>query len=128
MARRSCTKYCASDLNKEIDIIKRTIEVDAISYDVDLTTDLANIPAGIKTLSGVSKFDGTNTEVRSSHRFVIRFIDGIEEDNSVFYDNRIFVINQTINLDEDNKWLEIYTTERGVAVAVNGVTKKVNFT
>lgn len=126
MAKRRC-KYCSAILTRSIDIVKRDLKVADVSYDVDLEVELANVPASIKTLSRISKFNGTNTESNSSHLFVIRFVDGIEEVNTIFYNKKIFVIDGIINFDEEDKWLEIYTTERGIATAVNGVTNKVNF-
>ncbi len=127
MPRRTCKKYCSGDLIYEIDIIQRTIEPANISYDLDLEAEFEGVPAFIKTLGQKSKFDGSNTEITASHLFVIRFIDEIEEDNSIFYNDKIFKILGTINLNEENRWLEIFTVERGVATAVDGKIKKINW-
>jgi head-tail adaptor len=81
-------------------------------------TSLKFVWAGLNTVSGTARFDGVNVEDRPTHIFTARYDDEImaleEGNNFIRFKSRLFrILDAKIN-DEDDIFIDIVTTERGI--------------
>lgn len=112
-------EICASDLNKKIAIQSRTLGAPSPgSTQPNYTfTDIANPWAGIETPRGASKFLGVNINDATTHIFIVRYrallADLEVANNFILFKNRRFRILNVTNMNEDDIFLAIETTERG---------------
>ena len=114
---RKNTRYCVGDFRKQIEIKVRDITV-PVGSSVDhgeLFTDFLTVRAIVETLSGVEIFDGTNTMVGvATHQFIINFRPGVTFENMVVFKGKNYRILDVTNIDEEDRFLKIRATERGV--------------
>lgn len=108
-------RYCLADLDKLITIQARAIQPpqqDSPDY-TEAVQDQITVYASIKTVSGESIFDGTNTEVDVTHHFVIQYLGGLTFENWVEYADIKYRILEVENIDERNEFYIIRATKRG---------------
>lgn len=112
-------EICAADLNKKIAIQRRTLAPPSpgSTQPVLTFTDIASPWAAIETPTGASKFLGVNINDETTHIFIVRYrslLANLEVANNfiLFNDRRFRILNVT-NMNEDNIFLAIETTERG---------------
>jgi len=74
----------------------------------------ATVKAITKTVSGVSLFDDTNTEVDITHRISIEYIAGLTSEKWVKLNGRRLRVVNVENCCEENKTMILRCTERGV--------------
>lgn len=74
----------------------------------------AEIRAFIKPVSGNERLQAMRLEANITHRIYIRYRSDLRTDDRVNYQGRLMQIRALINIEERNKWLEIYAQE-GVA-------------
>lgn len=67
--------------------------------------------ASIRPLNGREYFDQAKAESEVSHQIVIRYESGITTKMRVNYNNRIFDIQSTLNIDERNHQLKLMCLE-----------------
>lgn len=73
--------------------------------------DYATIRANIKPVSGSERLHSMRLQANISHRIFIRYRDDLRTDDRIVYKNRPMQIRAIINLEEMNRWIEIYAEE-----------------
>lgn len=114
---RKNTRYCVGDMRKQIKLQIRSITV-PVGSSVDhgeLFTDFLEVRAIVETVNGTEIFDATNTLVGVvTHQFIIDFRPGVTFENMVVFKGKNYRILDVTNIDEEDKFLKIRATERGV--------------
>ena len=113
---RKNTRYCVGDMRKTIKVQVRsiTVPIDSSVDHGELLTDFLTVRAIVETVSGVEIFDATNVMVGVvTHQFVIDFRVGVTFENMVIFKGRNFRILDVTNIDEEDRFLILRTTERG---------------
>jgi len=110
-------KICRSAFNKTVVIQDRAIQnpgQNSVDYSMKLT-DTLTVRAMVETVSGVTQFDGTNTERDITHRITVDY-----KANAVISAENYARIGQTEldivtveNVNEDNKYLRLRCALRG---------------
>ncbi len=114
------TKLCSGDLRDEIEILLRALGTPGPNDTVPpLTLTLVKLVfCGTVTVSGTARFDGVNIEDRPTHIFTARYdvdIEGLETANNfIRFKGRLFRITRVKNNDEEDYFLDIHCTERGI--------------
>ena len=72
---------------------------------------VASIRAYIKPISGGERLQALRLESDITTRIFVRYGLDVLPSDRIEYDGRLFVIKAILNLEEANKWLEIYTVE-----------------
>lgn len=67
--------------------------------------------AFIKPISGGERFAAMRLEANTTHRIFIRYRDDFDTSDRINYAGRLMQIRAVINIEENNKWLEIYADE-----------------
>ena len=112
-----CDKTLIGDLRHQIKIIDKDLESDGscgATYDKSIKhTIRAKIETrkGVNTSTGI--FDSTNINSLITHVFTIRYVNDIEVDDLIEYDNRYFAIKGHLDTNETKQFVEIYAIERG---------------
>lgn len=119
------TKICRGDFRNKIQIRKReqgTLAFDEIEP-LETFSLIASPFAAIETVAGVARFAGINIDERATHIFNIVYtsflfstisLDNLEQGNYfVRFKGRNYRILKLTNINEDNKYIAIQTTERG---------------
>lgn len=75
--------------------------------------DVAPIRAIIKTVTGVSVFDDTNTERVVTHKLCIAYRSGVTAENWILFGSKRVKILTVENVCEANTQLILMCTERG---------------
>lgn len=119
------TKICIGDLRNQIIIQERAQVASEFEDDdtpIESFTDIATVFAGIKTSStqsiGAALFSGVNLNDRATHTFTIMYdptLANIEAGNNfILFDSRRFrILSRAIN-DENNLYIDISCSERGL--------------
>lgn len=105
-------KYCAGDLRERITLQDRDI---VEPFDINFTEEFSNpniVPAAVETLTGVTVFDGTNTERVATHDFIIRFRAGVTQENWILWQKERYDILVVEKIDGRNEWMKLRSTVR----------------
>lgn len=65
----------------------------------------------IKPVKSYQKWQAEKLSLKVSHRITCRYFDGIKSDDRIMYNNRIFEVQEVINVDEANRFYEIIASE-----------------
>lgn len=115
--KRNINKVCIGDFNKRIKIQTTSItpnnSPNSLS-NVGFTT-IATIWAMIKTNTAREFIDGVNIEAGINTDFYIRYNSSIPLDKQLWieYDNNLYKITNTNNIDKDNKIVRLRSIEKG---------------
>lgn len=115
--KRNLNKVCIGDFNKRIKIQTTSItpnnSPNSLS-NVGFTT-IATIWAMIKTNTAREFIDGVNIEAGINTDFYIRYNSSIPLDKQLWieYDNNLYKITNTNNIDKDNKIVRLRSIEKG---------------
>lgn len=117
-------KICAADLRHKIYIKTRTL-VPSSTDSVDFTEAVATyktVWAAIKTWRGVSIFNTSNFPSPGTdaytHNIYIRYIPNLTQEYWIEYANKYYDIKNIININEENKYLQLQCVERGTTSSV----------
>lgn len=114
--RRKRRQVCIGDLDELITLQDRQITPSLTSVDATETFTDTNpdVWAMVETVSGETIFDDTNTERDVTHRFTIRFIDGITAETWISFDgDRIDILNVE-DYEGRHEFLLLRASNRGV--------------
>lgn len=73
---------------------------------------VSKVWAHIHNLSGSERFENSQLQAELTHRITIRYRKDITREYRIRYQGRIFEIDYMVNVDEVNRFLGIYVTER----------------
>jgi SPP1 family predicted phage head-tail adaptor len=105
---------CAGDLKHLIEIKTRDIQPPDSGVDFDYQeVTFAKPWAKIETVNGLEDFDNINTGQNITHRFYIRFLDGLTEQEWIIYNGRRYDILNVVNINEENTFMKIECTNKG---------------
>ncbi len=123
--QRKKRDVCIGDMDNLIDIDTRNIDSaidDDLEFDDSFTATHVNVAALIETVKGITVFDSANIERVVTHWFYIRFIPGVDINQWILFDSRLFDTLNTENLDERKDFLLLQCSERGdEALAANRI-------
>ena len=111
-------QFCVGDLRERITLQDRDIQPPG---DINFTEQFTNplvVSAAVKTLSGVTVFDGTDIERIATHDFTIRFQSGITQEKWILWKSERYDILVVEDFDGRNEWLRLRSTVRGTDTLV----------
>ena len=109
-----CCEIYAGKLRNPIQIERLALTPDGTGGNSQTWAVNKNLKAFIKTVSGGEYLHSQRLEARLSHRIYIRYTADILNTDRVVYKGRYFQIRAIINIEEQNKWIELHC-EEGVA-------------
>lgn len=114
--RRKKRQPCIGDMDELITLQGRTLTpptsgVDATEEFADTNPD---VWALVETVSGETMFDNTNTERDVTHKFIIRFIDGVTSETWILFNSDRLDILGVEDYDERHDFLLLRATNRGI--------------
>ena len=71
----------------------------------------------VETVTGKTLFDGINTDINITHKFIIRFDPLVTSETWIEMEDRKFDIQFTEDFEERHEWLHLFCTLRGVGEA-----------
>jgi len=109
-----CCQITAGKLRHTITIEREQAISDGAGGSYLTWTTVATPRAFIKPMSGGERLQAMRLEATVTHRIFIRYRDDLLTSDRINFDGRLMQIRALINLEERNRWLEIYADE-GVA-------------
>lgn len=108
-------KYCIGDLKINAIFYTRSLTARTDNQiDPDETfSDGTTVWAGIQSIKGIDYFDGTNLNGTATVKIVTRYNSSIENKKWIVINSKYFKILQTINVSQQDRWLEFLCEERG---------------
>lgn len=123
--RRVDKRVCIGSLNKQIEIQLRELKEPigaSVDFDEEFTV-VKTVWSMVETVGNKLFFDGTNTDQITTHNFYIRYIPSVSitSENWIKYNDELYDIVGTENLNEENRFYKLRANVRGT------ITKPVNF-
>ncbi len=112
-----CDPVRACDLRHKISIQRANPTADDGGGHTDPwenPTTVATARACIEPLKGDERLKAMQLEDKVSHKITLRYQAGISAQHRVLFGGRVFNIRAVVNLEERNRWLQIFA-EEGVA-------------
>lgn len=107
-------KVCIGDRRMAVILYDRTISRDINAIDIKETlTNPVTYYAAVKTVKGVAVFDSMNIERDVTHAFYIPYASGITQEKILEYAGNYYDILRVINIDEENRFLELQSMLSG---------------
>lgn len=102
----------AGRLRHRVDIVSISPTQDSTGgQNLSVDTIYANIWASIEALNGTEKFAAHEFVSQATHQIVLRYLDGINSGQQVWFEGRQFQIEAVLNPDERNKMLILICIE-----------------
>lgn len=113
-------KLCRGDLRHRIQIMRRRLQ--SAGYDdldgIESFTNICYCMAAIESVKGTTRFANVNINERPTHLFYILYnpvLDALDHGNNfIKFKTRFYRVLDLENSDEDNQFIIIQTTERGL--------------
>ena len=105
--------YSLAKDGKDIEISDRNVEL-FNGKPSEVFTNPLPVKALVKTLTGVTVFDSTNTETIATHEMRIEFIAGITAEKWILFKGKRIRILTVDNCCENDEVLILMCTERGL--------------
>lgn len=109
-----CCDITPGSLRHRIKIQRQTYVADGAGGGTNTWADYVELRAFIKPMSGNEKLYSMRLEAEVTHRIFIRYRDDLTTTDRINFNGRLMQIRALINLEEANKFIEIYADE-GVA-------------
>jgi len=109
-----CCDITPGSLRNRITVQRQTFVSDGAGGGTNTWADYATIRSFIKPISGNEKLFSMRLEAAVTHRIFIRYRADLTTKDRISYKGRLMQIRALINLEEANKFIEIYA-EEGVA-------------
>jgi len=115
--KKNVNKVCIGDLDKRIKIQTSSIAPNNSPNSVATTAfvTIATVWAMIKTSTNRDFIDGVQVENGSNTDFYIRYTSSIDFEKQLWieYNNNKFKINSVDNIDKDDLFVRLRSTEKG---------------
>lgn len=72
---------------------------------------VATVRAYVKPISGGERLQAMRVESNITQRIYIRYRDDLAESDRIRYGSRLMQVKAIVNIEEQNKWLEVYAVE-----------------
>lgn len=79
---------------------------------IDGWQDITTVWASITPLQGRELYQAQQVDAEVTHRVTIRYRENVNSDMRILYNNRELTIQSIINVDENNRFLELICQER----------------
>lgn len=106
-----CCDLIPGKLRNQITIEREQSVPDGAGGSTITWSTVASPRAFIKPMSGGERLQAMRLESTVTHRIFIRYRSDLLTSDRVSYKGRIMQIRALINLEERNRWLEIYADE-----------------
>lgn len=98
-------------LKHRITLQTMSSKVDAYGERVDEWVDVKTVWADISPISGKQFYTAKQINSEISHNIYIRYTDMVKPDMRITFKERVFEILYIMNINEDNRLLQIYCKE-----------------
>jgi len=109
-----CCEFTSGMFKHNITVQRQTYVPDGAGGGVNTWAAYKTIRAFIKPVSGSERLYSMRLEANVTHRIFIRYRSDITTTDHIMYRGRLMQIRALINLEEANRFIEIYADE-GVA-------------
>lgn len=106
-----CCDITAGKLRHIITIERETSTSDGAGGSTITWSAVATPRAFIKPMSGGERLQAMRLESTVTHRIFIRYRDDLLTSDRINFNGRLMQIRALINLEERNRWIEIYADE-----------------
>ena len=106
-----CCDLFPGALRNQIIVQRESKTADDLGGGATTWVDYATIRAFIKPVSGGERWHSMRIEADITHRIFIRYRSDLRTDDRINYQGRFMQIRALINIEERNRWLEIYAQE-----------------
>jgi SPP1 family predicted phage head-tail adaptor len=106
-----CCDITPGSLRHTIKIQRQTYVSDNAGGGTNTWTDYTTQRAYIKPLSGNERLYSMRLEANTTHRIFIRYRADLSTSDRINFNGRLMQIRALINLEEANRFLEIYADE-----------------
>jgi SPP1 family predicted phage head-tail adaptor len=106
-----CCDITAGSLRHRIKIQRQSLVADGGGGGVLTFTDYAEIRAFVKPTTGSERLYSMRLEANTTHRIFIRYRSDLTTSDRINFNGRLMQIRALINLEEMNKFIEIYADE-----------------
>lgn len=107
----NCCDITSGKLRNIIDIQRATTTPDGGGGSSVVWSTIASPRAFIKPISGGERFQAMRIEADTTHRVYIRYRADLLTSDRLNFNGRLMQIRALINIEERNRWLEIYADE-----------------
>lgn len=106
-----CCDLTAGKLRSTINVQREQSVSDGAGGSTITWSTIATPRAYIKPMSGGERMQAMRLEANVTHRIFIRYRDDLKTSDRIEYKGRLMQIRALINLEERNRWIEIYADE-----------------
>ena len=106
-----CDGIKLGDLRHKIAIERETKTSDGMGGETVTWSAVFNPKVKIKPMRGNERLQAMRLEATVSHVITMRYVSGVLPSDRVNYNGRLMQIRAVINVNERNKWLELYCDE-----------------
>ena len=106
-----CCDLTSGKLRHQILIERETPTPDGAGGSSVVWSTVVSTRAFIKPISGGERLQALRVESDVTQRVFIRYRSGLLPSDRINYGGRLMEIKAILNLEEQNKWFEIYATE-----------------
>lgn len=106
-----CCDITPGALRHSIKVQRQSYVSDGAGGGVNTWTDYATIKAFIKPISGNERLFSQRLEANVTHRIFIRYRGDLTTKDRLNFNGRLMQIRALVNLEEANKFIEIYAEE-----------------
>ena len=114
--QRKKRQPCIGDMNELITLQGRVLTAPTSGVDAseEFTDSNTDVWALVETVSGEVIFDGTGQERDVTHKFIVRFIDGVTSETWILFNSERLDILGVEDYDERHDFLLLRATNRGI--------------
>lgn len=98
-------------LNKRITLMRLADVEDELGQSAKKLTEIKTVWATLRPIRGKEFYDIQKIQSKVSHKCFIRYIDGIDSNCFIKYNDTIYSIESAIDIDFEHKMLEIHCYE-----------------
>lgn len=106
-----CCDLTAGSLRHRIKIQRPSLQSDGGGGGVLTFADYAEMRAFVKPTTGSERLYSMRLEANTTHRIFIRYRDDLTTTDRINFNGRLMQIRALINLEERNRFIEIYADE-----------------
>lgn len=106
-----CCSLTSGMLRHRIEVQRESKTPDGAGGSSTVWGTIATVRAFVKPISGGERLQALRLESDITTRIFARYGLDVLPSDRILYNGRLFVIKAILNLEEANKWLELYTVE-----------------
>ena len=99
------------NLDKKLSFEKKSVVTDNYGGQIETWSLYKNIWGNITPISAINEFSNYISETKITHSIIIRYLNKVDINMRIVYNDRKFTIKSIINMDEKNKYNKIMCEE-----------------